>query len=155
MYKNVTHWHPRHTVCASVSGVTKYAGTASCAIVSSQWTGGAVSEGEVLFSVLFIRVLVGTTEPYSGPSAPHLTSGFRVFRVVLWCVFIDELCDSRPNSWPTGAILILCTSQKPLRNTILARCCDRDRFFRSWPKVKTDRTDRSNWFTWTNIFGPT
>ena len=27
MYKNVTHRHPRHNVCAGVSGVTKEAGT--------------------------------------------------------------------------------------------------------------------------------
>jgi hypothetical protein len=47
------HWHSQDTVCAGVSGVTKYAGTARCDIVSSQLTGGAVSEGEVVFSVFF------------------------------------------------------------------------------------------------------
>ncbi len=36
-----------------VSGVTKDAGTARCAIVSCQWAGHAVREGEVLFSVFF------------------------------------------------------------------------------------------------------
>ncbi len=54
MYKNVTHRHPRHTICAGVSGVTKDAGPASCAIVASQWAGGAVRDGEVLFSVFFV-----------------------------------------------------------------------------------------------------
>ncbi len=51
------HQHSWHTVCAGVSGVsgvTKYARTARCAVVSSQLTGGAVSEGEVVFSVLFL-----------------------------------------------------------------------------------------------------
>jgi hypothetical protein len=49
--------HPRHNVCAGVSGVTKDAGTASCAVVASQWAGGAVREGEVLFSVFFLAQL--------------------------------------------------------------------------------------------------
>jgi hypothetical protein len=31
--------------------VTKDAGPASCAVVASQWAGGAVRENEVLFSV--------------------------------------------------------------------------------------------------------
>ncbi len=54
-----------------MSGVTKYAGTARCDIVSSQLTGGAVSEGEVVFSVLFVHqmtctctVPVGQTDCY-------------------------------------------------------------------------------------------
>jgi hypothetical protein len=38
-----------------VSGVTKDAGPASCAIVASQWAGGAVRENEVLFSVFSIE----------------------------------------------------------------------------------------------------
>ncbi len=54
MCKNATQWHPRHNVCAGVSGVTKDAGPASCAVVASQWAGGAVREGEVLFSVFFL-----------------------------------------------------------------------------------------------------
>jgi hypothetical protein len=54
MYKNATQRHPRHNVCAGVSGVTKDAGPASCAAVASQWAGGAVREGEVLFSVFFV-----------------------------------------------------------------------------------------------------
>ncbi len=37
-------------------------------------------------------------------------------------------------------------------STIFTRGCDRDRFFRSWTKVETNRTDRSNWFTWTDTF---
>ncbi len=48
MYKNATQRHPRHNICAGVSGVTKDAGPASCAIVASQWAGGAVREGEVV-----------------------------------------------------------------------------------------------------------
>jgi hypothetical protein len=49
MYKNAMQRHPRHNVCAA--GVSKDAGPASCAVVASQWAGGAVREGEVLFSV--------------------------------------------------------------------------------------------------------
>ncbi len=37
-----------------MSGVTKDAGPASCAVVASQWAGGAVRENEVLFSVFFV-----------------------------------------------------------------------------------------------------
>jgi hypothetical protein len=37
-----------------VSGVTKDAGPASCAVVASQWAGGAVRENEVLFKVFFL-----------------------------------------------------------------------------------------------------
>jgi hypothetical protein len=54
MYKNVTHRHPQHTVCAGVSSVTKDVRTARCAVVSCQWAGGAIREGVVLFSVFFI-----------------------------------------------------------------------------------------------------
>jgi hypothetical protein len=36
--------------------VTKDAGPASCAVVASQWAGGAVREKEVLFSVFFVTV---------------------------------------------------------------------------------------------------
>jgi hypothetical protein len=47
--------------CRCVPGVTKDAGTARCVIasvvVSSQSTGSAVSEGQVVFSVLFVHVL--------------------------------------------------------------------------------------------------
>jgi hypothetical protein len=60
MCKKVTHQHPQHTVCAGVSGVTKDAGTARCAVVSSQWTGDAVREGEVLFSVFSFIPLLST-----------------------------------------------------------------------------------------------
>jgi hypothetical protein len=34
--------------------VTKDARPASCAVVASQWAGGAVRENEVLFSVFFV-----------------------------------------------------------------------------------------------------
>ncbi len=61
MYKNATQQHPRHNVCAGVSGVTKDAGPASCAVVASQWAGCAVREGEVLFSVFFAGARVCTT----------------------------------------------------------------------------------------------
>ncbi len=57
MYKNETHWHSQHTICAGVSGVTKDARPASCAVVASQWAGGAVRDGEVLFSVFFVPLL--------------------------------------------------------------------------------------------------
>ncbi len=40
-------------------GVTKDAGPASCAVVASQWAGGAVREGEVLFSVFFLSSASG------------------------------------------------------------------------------------------------
>jgi hypothetical protein len=42
-----------------VSGVTKDAGPASCAVVASQWAGGAVRENEVLFSVFSVMQLTG------------------------------------------------------------------------------------------------
>jgi hypothetical protein len=51
--KKYTQRHPRHNFCAIVSGVTKDAGPASCAVVASQWAGGAVRENKVLFSVFF------------------------------------------------------------------------------------------------------
>ncbi len=41
-----------------MSGVTKDAGPASCAVVASQWAGGAVRENEVLFSVFFVQGVV-------------------------------------------------------------------------------------------------
>jgi hypothetical protein len=40
--------------------VTKDAGPASCAVVASQWAGGAVRENEVLFSVFFESLLTSS-----------------------------------------------------------------------------------------------
>jgi hypothetical protein len=43
------------TAGVSAAGVTKDTGTARCVVVpSSQLTGSAVSEGQVVFSVLFV-----------------------------------------------------------------------------------------------------
>jgi hypothetical protein len=71
MYKNATQRHPRHNVCA---GVSKDAGSASCAVVASQWAGGAVREGEVLFSVFFVKKVIPVPEHYR---TSYVTSRFR------------------------------------------------------------------------------
>jgi hypothetical protein len=54
--------------------VTKDAGPASCAIVASQWAGGAVREGEVLFSVFFyiLLLVLQAAAPIGAPESSRL-----------------------------------------------------------------------------------
>ncbi len=47
-----------------MSGVTKDAGPASCAVVASQWAGGAERENEVLFSVFFTGEVLYPSSSY-------------------------------------------------------------------------------------------